>query len=104
MTLRFRYGNGIKIRSISRPLIYKIHIVPYKTCGLSFLLVLDCAAGRGNCRFAADQRTETFFIFPDLCLTKKAASILFVRTGAFWIWRPLGLSRELNDAKCLGPG
>jgi hypothetical protein len=53
---------------------------------------------------AVDQRTETFFIFADLCLTKKAANILFVRSGAFWIWRPLGLSKELNDDKCLVVG
>jgi hypothetical protein len=37
-----------------------------------------------NFSLAIDQRTETFFI-ADLCLTNKAASILLIRTGAFWI-------------------
>jgi len=58
--------------------------------------------GCSKLQLVVDQRTETFFIFADLCLTKKAANILLVRSGAFWIWRPLGLSKELKDDKCLG--
>jgi hypothetical protein len=42
----------------------------------------------------AHQGTAIFFIFADLCLMKRAASMLLVPTGAFWIARPLGLSKE----------
>jgi len=51
----------------------------------------------------AHQRTATFFIFADLCLMKRAAIMLLVPTGAFWIARPLGLSKEWNVENSFTP-
>lgn len=106
MPLRLRL-KGYQKRFISRALIYKTQIPytnMYRVSSMSLTFPHWFGWSKLQSWLAVDQRTETFFIFADLCLTKKAANILFVRSGAFWICRPLGLSKELNDDKCLVVG
>uniref|UniRef100_A0A453A1H3 Uncharacterized protein n=1 Tax=Aegilops tauschii subsp. strangulata TaxID=200361 RepID=A0A453A1H3_AEGTS len=50
-----------------------------------------------------DHRAEILFIFADLCLINRDASTLLVLAGAFWISRPVGLSKELNADRSFAP-